>query len=231
VSTTRGPYTPRGLAIKFTGADGTTTDIVGHSFNGFPTATTDQFRELLLAIGASGAGAAKPTALERFLDAHPIAKTFLTTQKLPASFATICYFGVNAFKLTNASGASRFARYRFVPLDGEFLLTKERFTAAGPEYLHTELRARLARQSVRFQLLAQLAEKTDAIEDPSIAWPDSRTQVLLGTIELTRLGPNTRAQDQTLVFMPGNLPAGIEPADPMVPFRSSAYPISFRARQ
>ena len=54
---------PRGFAIKFIMPDGTTTDIVGHSFDGFPTANSDQFRDLLLAIGRSGPAASKPTAL------------------------------------------------------------------------------------------------------------------------------------------------------------------------
>ncbi len=49
--------------------DGSTTDIVGHSFNGFPTATSDAFPRPRLAIAASGPDAAKPTALDGFLEA------------------------------------------------------------------------------------------------------------------------------------------------------------------
>ena len=58
-----GSANPRGLAIKFQMEDGTNTDIISHSFNGFPTTNSDQFRELLLAISTSGANAAKPTDL------------------------------------------------------------------------------------------------------------------------------------------------------------------------
>jgi catalase len=94
-----GAANPRGFAVRFRLPDGKSTDIVGHSFDGFPVANPDQFRELLLAIGASGAGAEKPTALDAFIASHPRAKTFLTTQKTPASFATIAYFGVNAFQM------------------------------------------------------------------------------------------------------------------------------------
>ena len=68
---------PRGLGIKFVMPDNTTADIICHSFNGFHTATSDEFRELLLAIGASVPDAKKPTALDNFLASHPIAKTFL----------------------------------------------------------------------------------------------------------------------------------------------------------
>ena len=97
-------------------------DIVTHSFNGFPTANADEFAELLRAIGASGPEAPKPTALDTFLGTHPVAKTFLTTQKpAPVSYATVPYFGVNAFSFTNAAGHRSNVRYRFVPLVGELV--------------------------------------------------------------------------------------------------------------
>src|SRR5262245_4844076 len=67
---------PRGMAIKFKLPDGSDSDLVAHSFNGFPTPTTDDFRELLIAIAASGPKAAQPTALDKYLEGHPIAKTF-----------------------------------------------------------------------------------------------------------------------------------------------------------
>ena len=88
---------PRGLAVKFILPGGAYTDVVCHSFNGFPVATSEEFRLFLLSIGASGPGAAKPTALDHFLETHPVTRTFLTTQHLPASWATAAYFGVNSF--------------------------------------------------------------------------------------------------------------------------------------
>jgi len=57
---------PRGLAVKFHLPDGTDTDLVTHSYNGFPTATAAEFRDLLLAIAASGPDAPKPMPLEKF---------------------------------------------------------------------------------------------------------------------------------------------------------------------
>ena len=226
-----GGANPRGLAIKFIMPDGQTTDIVGHSFNGFPTENTDQFRELLLAIGASGAGAPKPNALDKFLDTHPVAKTFLTTQKLPASYATITYFGVNSFKFTNKNGQSRFIRYQFVPEDGERLLTADQFSQAGPEYLQTEIKQRIASKPIRFKMYAEIAQPGDAIENPSIAYPAGREKVLLGYIDIKMLTANTSTEDKALSFSPNNIPDGIETADPMLNFRGKAYPISVKERQ
>jgi catalase len=226
-----GSANPRGFAIKFIMPDGQSTDIVGHSFNGFPTANSDQFRELLLAIASSGDGATKPTALDKFLASHPIAKTFLTTQKNPASYAGINYYGVNSFKFTNKLGKSFYIRYQFIPVEGEELLNEAQFAGAGSDYLAKEIKERVSKKIIRFRMYAELAEAGDKIEDPSIAWPTNRKKVLLGIIAIKSMASNTEDQDKALSFSPNNIPDGIETADPMLNFRAKAYPISVKERQ
>lgn len=222
---------PRGFAIKFKSAAGSTTDIVSHSFNGFPTENSDQFHDLLVAIAKSGKDAEKPTDLDRYLNSHPIAKRFLTTQKSPASFGTVKYFGVNSFKFINEKGESHFVRYQFVPENGEQLLTEAQIAQSGPEYLFDELKARIAKQPIVYKLYVEIAEKGDEIENPAISWPSSRKKVLLGTITIKNLAANTVSEDKALFFIPNNIPDGIETADPMLNFRSKAYPISVKERQ
>ena len=229
---TVGDANPRGFALKIQLPDGSSADVVAHSFNGFPTATSAEFRELLLAIGASAAGAPKPTALDGFLGSHPIAKTFLTTQKPPPeSYATLSYFGVNAFEFTDAKGNRRFVRYRFVPVGGEAVLTPARVSEMGPNYLQTELPVRLAKSATDFVWYAQIAEASDVIGDPSVAWPESRRLVKLGLIRIDRMAPDPVATDKATLFIPLNVPAGIAPADPMLEIRQAAYPLSFQHRQ
>jgi catalase len=229
---TVGDANPRGFAMKFTLPDGASADVVTHSFNGFPTATTEEFRQLLLAIGASGAGAAKPTQLDAFLSAHPIAKTFLTTQKPPSvSYATLSYFGVNAFGYVAADGHRAFVRYRFVPRDGEAFVTPADLAGKSANYLQEELPQRLAKGPVIFDWYAQVAETGDIIGDPSIAWPESRRLVKLGTLRIDHLAPEPAATDKATMFRPLNVPDGIEPADAMLGVRQAAYPLSFKHRQ
>src|SRR5258706_16022363 len=62
---------PRGIAVRFHLADHVHTDIVGHSTDGFPVHTGEEFLEFLRAAAAFGAG--KPEALGAFLAAHPTA--------------------------------------------------------------------------------------------------------------------------------------------------------------
>jgi catalase len=223
---------PRGFAVKFKLADGSTSDIVTHGFNGFPTKTADEFAQLLRAIGASGPTASKPTAIEKFLDSHPIAKTFLATQKpAPVSYATLAYFGVNSFKFTDASNKSVYVRYRFVPKTGEQFLEAAAVKTKGPNYLADEIATRVKAKPVVFDWFAQVSGQGDAIEDPSIAWPENRKLVKLGTINIARMATDQPSIDKATMFLPGNVPAGIEVADPMLALRNAAYPISFSARQ
>lgn len=232
VPDTDGHASPRGLAIKFKLPDGSDSDIVAHSFNGFPTPTGDDFHDLLIALGTSGAGAAKPTPLETYFASHPVAKEFLTSPKPnPVSFSTLPYFGVNTFKFTNAAGKETYGRYQFLPVGGAKYLTASQASKASANYLLDEIGPRVEKAPVKFRFVLQVAEKGDQLDDPSVAWPDTRKTVELGVISITRLIPDGPAADKKLLFIPSAVPPGIEPADPMIQIRSMAYPVSFGRRQ
>jgi catalase len=232
ISDTDGLASPRGMSIKFRLPDGSDTDIVAHSYNGFPVTTADELRQFLLALAASGPGVAKPTPLDEFLGTHPITKTFLEWQiPPPASYGTVSYFGVNTFKFTNAKGKITFGRYQIQPLAGDQSLPKAEVAKANPNYLSKEIRERVTRGPVRFKLVLEIAEKGDKLDDPSIAWPPTRTKVELGTIEITKAVADNAAAERQLLFLPGALPPGIEAEDPMIKARTESYPVSFLRRQ
>jgi catalase len=223
---------PRGLAVKFRVPNARPLDVVAHGFNGFPVATAGEFSLLLRAIAASNADAPKPTALDRFLESHPIAKSFLTSQNPPpVSYATEAQFGVNAFAFIDAKGQRTLVRYRFRPAAGEHHLDAAAREASGPNYLRAEMEQRLAKAPVVFDWLAQVAEPGDKADDPSVAWPKSRRLVRLGTLRIERIAADEEKIARTLVFMPGNPPPGIEAADPMLAARNEAYSVSFDERQ
>jgi catalase len=222
---------PRGMAVKFALPDGTKTDLVVLSFNGFPVATAEEFRDFLLAIAASGPDAPKPTEFEKFLGAHPAAKAFVETPKPPpASYATLPYFGINAFKFTNAKGVTTHIRYQLQPVAGAKYLSKEQIAAMEPDYLTAEIREQVRRGPVKFKLLAQVAEQGDKIDDPTIVWPDTRKKVELGTLTITKAVADSQAAEKKLLFVPGALVPGIEAADPMIAARSAAYIVSLSRR-
>ncbi len=222
---------PRGMAVKFALPDGTKTDLVVLSFNGFPVANGEEFRDFLLAVAASGPDAPKPTEIEKFLGSHPAAKAFVETPKPPpVSYGTLPYFGINAFKLTNKKGVATHVRYQLHPVAGATYLPKEQASTMGPDYLTDEIRERVRRGPVKFKLLAQVAEQGDTIDNPTIVWPDTRKKVELGTITITKAVADSQAAEKKLLFVPGALVPGIEAADPMIAVRSAAYIVSLSRR-
>ena len=224
--------TPRGLAVKFKLPNGSEMDLVTHSFNGFPAATATEFDGFLKAVAASGPGARKPTPIEKYLQAHPNAVPFATKQNPPPeSFATTAYFGVNAFAFVDASGRKTILRYRIVPAAGEKYLDAATAASKGSNYLMEEIAARVARSPVMFDWFAQIAEPNDKTDDPSTPWPEDRKLVKLGTLTITGVAADQAGLSKSLIFLPNNVPPGIEPVDPMIDVRSAAYPISFGERQ
>ena len=227
-----GLASPRGFAIKFHLPDGSSSDIVAHSFNGFPSATADDFRDLLIALGQSGPGAPKPTPLDTYLTSHPIAKAFLTAPKpAPISYATLPYYGVNTFKFTNAAKVVTYGRYQFLPVSGDHYLSDAEAAKQAPDYLGKEIAERVKHGPVKFKLMLQIADSGDKLDDPSIAWPKGRRVVELGTIAVTKAVVDNDLAQKQLLFLPNALPAGIEPEDPMINARSAAYPVSYGRRQ
>src|SRR5258708_30136446 len=76
---------PRGIGIRFHLDEHLHTDIVAHSFDGFPVRTGEEFLEFLRAAAAAGAG--RPEVIGAFLAAHPNAKRFVEAPKpIPTSF-------------------------------------------------------------------------------------------------------------------------------------------------
>jgi catalase len=227
---TDGGAMPTGLAIEIAAKDGTSYDLASDQHNGFIVATSDEFAAFLRAVGASGPGAAHPTPVEKFLSTRPISRAFLASLTAPESYATATFFGINSFKWTNAKGKSVFVRYRYVPRAGEHYLKPDELKAKGPNYLQQEIVARLAKEPIVFDWYAQIAEKGDKIEDPSIAWPESRKLVKLGTFTLTKLPADPGVADKKFFMLVGQPHPGIEAADPMLTLRNNAYPISLKER-
>jgi catalase len=220
---------PAGFAVKIKAADSDDFDIESNQHKDFITATTDEFRTFLLALAKANKGDKAP--LNAFLDAHPHAKEFLASRTYPVSYAKATYFGINSVKFTNEKGQSIFVRYRFVPRAGEQYLSPDERKAQGTNYLQDEIVKRLADGPIVFDWYAQVAEASDKVEDPSIAWPDTRKKVKLGTFSLTKQPADPDAAQRALLFRPGQPHPGVEPADPMLVLRNEAYPISFKERQ
>ena len=219
---------PRGLAVQFRLADGTTTDIVAHSINGFPGRTVEDFADFLFAIAPGGPGP------ESYLADHPAAAAFvdaIQAHGAPVSYATLRYYAVSAFVFHDANGESRPGRYTFVPTEGVRTLDEAQAAAAGPDYLEAELARRLDIDVVVFSLVLSLAERGDPTDDANAQWPAARRRVNLGLVRLQRLADDSDRVQQGLFFDPVRLVDGISLSDdPLLVSRTRTYPLSLARR-
>jgi catalase len=82
------------------------------------------------------------------------------------------------------------------------------------------------------QLWIQIAEDGDIVDNATEHWPESRAQVRLGTITLTKLVPNDDPDGKRIIFDPIPRVDGIEPsADPLLEARADVYLMSGRRRR
>jgi catalase len=221
---------PHGVAIRFHLADHVHTDIIGHSTDGFPTRTGQEFLEFLRAVAASDPSKASPTPVDAFLGAHPAALAYVQTPKpSPSSFAKEAYFGVTAFRFINQDGVTRHGRYRITPEAGiEHPPTKDE----ADNYLFDELKQRIAAGPVRFHIQVQIAGERDIVDDATIHWPADRPLIHFGAVALTALAPDNESQQKQIIFDPIPRVDGIEPSDdPLLELRAAIYLLSGRRRR
>jgi catalase len=224
---------PKGMAVRFKLPEGKVTDIVANGQNGFPAGTPADFVGFLGSFLATRPDSPKPTPFEQFLATHPNTARFLSTPNpQPASFATYSYFGNNCFIFVNDSGQRQPTRYQIIPVAGEQHLDPAVAATKGSDFLAEELRNRIAKAPVEFRLQIQIANPNDPTSDATIVWPDDRKKVVLGTIRLTSVDPNSATTEKGMIYDPTHLTDGIELSDdPLPAFRAQVYSISFARRQ
>lgn len=223
----------RALSVKFALPDGSQTDLLANSVEGFFAPTPEQFRDFLQAL-VPGPSGPDPDAFSKALQAHPAAAEVaarIARRPVPASYAQTSYFGIHAFRFVASDGSARFARYQWEPEAGEMFLSTDSAATRPPNFLADELAQRLSHGPVCFRLMLQLAANGDPTHDCTLLWPTDRPRVTLGHLEISSLEPDSRSAERTLLFDPARLTDGIELSDdPILLARSPAYVESFAIR-
>jgi catalase len=215
----------RGMAVKFYLPDGAKTDIVALSLPCFFVRTPEDFLEF------TRARKDPERLMPDWLGAHPEALTAIQAAlgaNPPASYATCTYNSIHSFRWTDAEGGSRFVRYRWEPEAGEETLSPEDAKARGRDYLQQDL---LARGESAFRLKAIVATEEDAVDDPTVAWPEEREQVEVGRLVVEGPELERERDGDILVFDPTRVIDGIELSDDAIlRFRGPAYSVSVERR-
>lgn len=155
----------------------------------------------------------------------------LAAHAAPASYATTPYFSNHAFRFVNAAGQGTWARLVAEPAAGTVYLSPEAEASAPDTFLEDELKTRLQAGPVDFTFYAQPAADGDSLTDPSQPWSENGpAKVVLGRLRVQALSAAENCDG--LVFIPTQLPAGIEPADdPILKARAAAYAVSAQRRK
>lgn len=225
----------RGMALQFSPANGEVWMTASISAPVYFVRTPEDFVTFLqVRTNDPATGKPDPDKLKAFNDAHPetlVQGTWLAKAPVPASFGAVNYWGVNAYELRNAQGASRFVRWQFVPEAGSLGLSDEQLKDLPNDFLADELRQRVARTPVRFDYQLQLADAGDNLLDPTQAWPDNRQRLSAGRLVIDRVEAGAGGACDRLTFNPLVTPQGIVPsADPVLNARAAAYGVSLGRR-
>ena len=215
----------RGMAVKFYLPDGAKTDIVALTLPCFFVRTPEDFLEF------TRARKDPERLMPDWLGAHPEALTAIQAAlgaDPPASYATCAYNSIHSFRWIDAEGGSRFVRYRWEPEAGEQTLSPEDAKGRGRDYLQQDL---LARGESAFRLKAIIATEEDAVDDPTVAWPEAREQVEVGRLVVEGPELERERDGDILVMDPTRVIDGIELSDDAIlRFRGPAYSVSVERR-
>jgi catalase len=175
-----------------------------------------------------------PAKVAAFNAAHPDVKPqmeWLAKHGVPASYAAVNYWGVNAFKFINDKGQTQYARWVFEPVGGQELLDDEKLKQMPDHFLADELRKRVAAKPAEFNFRLQLAEQGDDLVNSTVQWPETRKMVTAGRLVIEKVESGAGGACDPITYNPLKLPKGIEPSeDPILLARPAPYAISLSRR-
>ena len=225
----------RGLSLSMQLPKNETWQMANISAPIFFVAKPEQFAPFVLARAADPAtGKPDPEKIKAFSTANPETTrqgAYLAQAPVPASYGSVNYWGVNAFEFTSPSGEKRFARWQFLPEAGSLGLTEDQLKTMPDEFLAAELRERVGKRGLVFEMKLQLAETGDNLTDPTTAWPESRLVLPVGRLTIDAVAAGPGGACDAITFNPLTLPAGIKPsADPVLIARPVPYALSLGRR-
>ena len=228
-----GPAAVRGFGLRFEPRHGEEWRTAMIDLPVFAVRTPEGFYDQLLASKIDPAtGKPDPAKMTAFLAEHPEtvrAMTIIKAKPFSSGFADATYNGLNAFRFANGAGVSTPVRWSMVPVDA--FAPEEPAAAQNKNYLFDALIARLRRGPVQWHLIITIGQPGDPTDDATLAWPDTREHVDVGTLTIDSVVDEARGSCRDINFDPLVLPNGIAPSDdPLLSARSAVYSQSFTRR-
>ncbi len=178
--------------------------------------------------------AADPAKVKAFADANPevlLQGRHIASQPVPASYASVNYWGVHGFVFTNAQGQKTAGKWIFEPVGGVQGLTDDQAKEKGANFLFDDIRQRVAAGQVAFNFNLEVAEAGDVLDKATVPLPAGRKKVTLGTLKVTSVAADAGGACLNVNFDPNRVPKGVEGVnDPMLKARTASYAVSMGRR-
>jgi catalase len=238
------PYAPdasgtvRSMAILFLLPDGEEWRTGMNNIPVFVFNTPQAFRDQLVASQADPAtGKPDPVKMKEFLATHPEsarAIQIIRSHPVSSGFDNSTYNSLDAFRFIDAAGNSIPVRWSTVPMQPFVEASAAQPAQEDKNYLFDALIKRInqpSQQPLRWHLIVTLGQPGDPTNDATIAWPDNREHVDVGTVTIDHIESEETGACRDINYDPLVLPWGIAPSDdPLLSARSATYSQSFTRR-
>ncbi len=248
-------HTVRSLAAEF---DLTTGEFWRMGINDipvFPVRTPEGFYDLGNASAPDPATKKPdPAKMAAFQAKHPESVAALKQiggRKISTGFDNDTFWSLNAFEFVAADGTVTPVRWTMVPVQpfvpaptSAPLATADKTNNADKKGktdpadktdkngLFDALIAAVHAHPLQWHLVITVGKPGDATDDATVAWPDDREKIDVGTLTVDGVESEETSRVRDINFDPLVLPDGIRgSADPLLSARSAAYSVSHRRRE
>ncbi len=225
----------RGLGLEYKLSDGEEWRTAMINLPVFPFKDPQAFYDNLIASAPDPTThQPDPAKMAAFAANHPEtlrAITIIKSHEPSSGFDNTTFYGLNAFIFTDADGKSSPVRWSLVSMQPYVAASAAAAPPGDKNYLFYGLIASILQHPLQWHLILTLGQPGDPTNDATIAWPDGREQVDVGTLTLDSVESEESSPARDINFDPLVLPAGMAPSDdPLLSARSAVYSVSFTRR-
>jgi len=201
----------------------------------FPFRDAASFYGLLKASAPNlQTGKPDPAKKQAYFAQHPetaAALKVIMATPFASGFANTSFNSLDAFLFVNAAEEPTPVRWSMVASDSFIAEASGQVDTSDRNYLFDAFADRLKRGPVQWHLVITLGQAGDTTSDATIAWPETRHKIDVGTLTIDHIEPERPGNCRDINFDPLVLPVGIEGSDdPLLSARSATYAQSFRRR-
>jgi catalase len=230
-----GPNMVRGLGLLFWLPDAEEWRTAMINLPVFPFQTPQAFYDNLVASQPDPkTGKPDPEKMAAFAASHPatVRALGIIQSHVPSSgFDNTAFNSLNAFLFIDAAGKSIPVRWTLAPVQPFAAASAAATSQTDKNYMFDELIASILQHPLQWHLIVTIGLPGDPTNDATVAWPDGREQVDVGTLTLDHLESEETSPARDINFDPLVLPNGMAPSDdPLLSARSAIYSQSFTRR-